>query len=78
MNWFERILDPNGNQSSTRLILIWLVVNATIMGWVIITSGTEYASEALTVMGGTTAIAGVLKYVQKRQESSSSQEKETR
>ena len=67
-DWIQRILDPNGNQSVTRLILIWLVVNATFMGWWIVVLGTDHATEALTVMGGVTTIAGILKYAQKTQE----------
>ena len=67
-DWIQRILDPNGNQSATRLILIWLVVNATFMGWWIVVLGTDHATEALTVMGGVTTIAGILKYAQKTQE----------
>ncbi|MGB0367935.1 MAG: hypothetical protein ACPGD8_00935 [Flavobacteriales bacterium] len=39
------------------------------MGWYIIRMGTEYASESVMVMGGVTTIAGVLKYIQKREES---------
>lgn len=67
-DWFQRILDPNGNQSTTRLVLIWLVLNATFMGWYIICFGTEHASESTLVMGAVTAIAGILKYAQKGQE----------
>jgi len=67
-DWIQRILDPKGDQSATRLILIWLVVNATFMGWFILKFGTEHATEAITVMGGVTAIAGALKYLQKNQE----------
>ena len=66
--WFQRVLDPKGDQSATRLVLLWLVANATFMGWFIISFGTEYATEAITVMGGVTAIAGALKYLQKNQE----------
>jgi len=69
--WWREILDPNGNQSTTRLILIWLVVNATFMGWFIIKYGTEHASEATMVMGAVTTIAGVLKWAQKKQEKES-------
>ncbi|MGB1318478.1 MAG: hypothetical protein ACPG5W_09740, partial [Flavobacteriales bacterium] len=69
IEWFKNILNPKGDQSSTRLVLLWLVVNATLMGWYIIRMGTEYASESVMVMGGVTTIAGVLKYIQKREES---------
>ena len=68
INWIKEVLDPNGNQSTTRLILIWLVVNATFMGWFILKYGTTHASDATLVMGGVTAIAGILKYAQKNQE----------
>lgn len=66
--WFQRILDPKGDQSATRLVLLWLVANATFMGWFIISFGTEHASEATMVMGAVTTIAGILKYAQKSQE----------
>ena len=62
------MLDPNGNQSATRVILLWLVINATFMGWYILKFGTDNASEATMVMGAVTAIAGALKYAQKSQE----------
>lgn len=68
INWIKEVLDPNGNQSTTRLILIWLVVNATFMGWFILKYGTAHASDATLVMGAVTAIAGILKYAQKNQE----------
>jgi len=67
-DWIQRVLDPKGDQSSTRLIIIWLVVNATFMGWFIISFGTEHAAEATMEMGAVTTIAGILKSVQKNQE----------
>jgi uncharacterized membrane protein HdeD (DUF308 family) len=67
-DWLKEILDPNGNQSTTRLLSIWLVVNAVLMGWYVLIFGTEHASEVAIVTGAITAIAGVWKNWQKSQE----------
>lgn len=64
----KELLDPNGKYSAARAVVIWLVVNATFMGWYIIAFGTEHATEATMVMGAVTAIASGLKVYQKGQE----------
>ena len=68
MDLFKELLDPNGNYSTTRFVVLWLVVNATFMGWYVIRFGTQHATEATMIMGAVTAIASGLKVYQKSQE----------
>jgi hypothetical protein len=68
MEFIKELLDPNGRYSTTRATVIWLVVNATFMGWYVILFGTEHATEATMIMGAVTAIASALKVYQKSQE----------
>ena len=68
INFIKELLDPNGRYSTTRFIVIWLVVNATFMGWFVLCFGTKHATEATMVMAAVTAIASGLKVYQKGQE----------
>ena len=68
MEFIKELLDPNGKYSTTRATVIWLVVNATFMGWCVILFGTQHATEATMIMGAVTAIASGLKVYQKSQE----------
>jgi hypothetical protein len=68
MEFIKELLDPNGRYSTTRATVIWLVVNATFMGWYVILFGTEHATESTMIMGAVTAIASALKVYQKSQE----------
>lgn len=67
-DFIKELLDPNGRYSTTRVTVIWLVVNAVFMGWYVIGFGTEHATEATMIMGAVTAIASGLKVYHKSQE----------
>lgn len=68
MTWIERILNPKGDQSATRLAFLWLIANATFMGWFVLIFGTEHAAEAGSVMGVVSGIASGFKLYQNKQE----------
>jgi hypothetical protein len=68
MDFLKELLDPNGRYSTTRVVLIWAIVNAYLMGWYAIIFGTEYATEATIIMAGASAIPSAVKAYQKTQE----------
>jgi len=68
MDFIKELLDPNGKYSTTRLVVLWLVVNSTFMGWYVIKYGTDHAEAATLVMGAVISIASGLKVYQKHQE----------
>lgn len=76
MNWIERILDPNGDQSMTRFAVLLLIGNAILMGWYVIIFGSLYVTEATMIMSAVSAIASGLKIWQKSQEKTNLNEKD--
>lgn len=60
--------DSKGNFSVMRLAFIWLILNATFMGWYIIIDPLGTVAQASTIFGTVTGVATGLKLMQNQQE----------
>lgn len=60
--------DSKGNYSVMRLAFIWLILNATFMGWYIIIDPQGTVAQASTIFGTVTGVATGLKLMQNQQE----------
>lgn len=65
---FEEYLTEASKKSITRVAFVWLIFNATFMGWFILIHGTENAVQAAEVVVSISGVATALKLYQKGQE----------
>ncbi len=65
MGYFK---DHKGNNSIMRLAFAWLIVNATFMGWFVLTFGSGDVGAAAAIFGTVSGVATGLKIMQNQQE----------
>ncbi len=68
MDWLKGFFQEDSTYSITRVAFIWLIINATFMGWFTLIFGTEYAVEAGGIFASVSGVATTLKHWQKKQE----------
>jgi hypothetical protein len=68
MHKFEDYFSEVSKKSITRVAFVWLIFNATCMGWYTLVYGSENALEAGGIVTSISTVAAGLKLYQKGQE----------
>lgn len=65
---FQEYLTEASKKSITRVAFVWLIFNATCMGWYVLINGSDNALEAGGIVTSISTVAAGLKVYQKGQE----------